>query len=96
MGTMPNDVKDNPAKSRFELEVEGHTAVAVYKLEPGVITFVHTLVPDALAGKGVGSALARGALDLVRARGLKVVAQCPFIAGYIGKHPEYQDLLKAA
>ena len=93
---MTSEVKDNPAKSRFELEVEGHMAVAVYKLEPGVITFVHTLVPDALAGKGVGSALARGALDLVRARGLKVVAQCPFIAGYIGKHPEYQDLLKAA
>jgi predicted GNAT family acetyltransferase len=93
---MPNDVRDNPEKHRFELEVEGHAAVAVYKLDPGVITFVHTLVPDALAGKGVGSALARGALDLVRARNLKVIAQCPFIAGYIAKHPEYQDLLKAS
>jgi hypothetical protein len=54
------------------------------------------VVPAELAGKGVGSQLARGALDAVRAKGLKVVAQCPFIAGYIAKHSEYQDILKDA
>jgi len=52
-------------------------------------------VPDALAGRGVGSKLVRGALDQARGRGLKVVAQCPFVKGYIEKHPDYADLLKA-
>lgn len=88
-----DDVRDNPARHRFELEVDGHLAIAVYSLAPGVITFIHTEVPEALAGRGVGSRLAKGALAQVRARGLKVVPRCPFIRGYIEKHPEWQDLL---
>lgn len=87
-----SDVRDNKAEHRFELEVDGHTAYAYYTLEPGVITFTHTEVPPALGGQGVGSRLAKGALDLVRAQKLKVVAKCPFIAAYMGKHPEVQDL----
>jgi len=90
---MSDDVRDNPARHRFELEVDGHLAVAVYSLAPGVITFIHTEVPQALGGRGVGSRLAKGALAQVRARGLKVVPRCPFIRGYIEKHPEWQDLL---
>lgn len=90
---MSDDVRDNPARHRFELEVDGHLAIAVYSLAPGVITFIHTEVPDALAGRGIGSRLAKGALAQVRARGLKVVPRCPFIRGYIEKHPEWQDLL---
>ena len=92
---MSSSVTDNAAKHQFELEADGHIALSAYSLAPGVITFTHTEVPKELGGRGVGSQLARGALDLVRARGLRVVAQCPFIAGYIAKHPEYQDLLKA-
>lgn len=88
-------VVDNPEKHRFELEVEGRTAFSVYTRKPGVITFVHTEVPEELGGKGVGSALAKGALDLVRASGDKVIAKCPFVAAYIKKHAEYQDLLAA-
>ncbi|MGE3148264.1 MAG: GNAT family N-acetyltransferase [Pseudorhodoplanes sp.] len=86
-------VVQNVGESRFELEADGHTAFAHYTLKPGVITFTHTIVPKELGGRGIGSQLAKGALDSVRAQGLKVVAQCPFIAAYIGKHPEYQDLL---
>ena len=89
-----SDVRDNPALHRFELDAGSHTAVAYYRLDGGVITFTHTEVPPALSGQGLGSRLARGALDTVRARGLKVVAQCPFIAGYIAKHPDYGDLLQ--
>ena len=88
-------VTDNAAKHRFELEVEGHVAFAEYTLEGKTITFTHTVVPEQLGGKGVGSKLASGALDLVRSKGLRVVAQCPFIAGYIAKKSEYQDLLKS-
>jgi predicted GNAT family acetyltransferase len=89
---MADEVRDNPTQQRFELEVEGRIAAACYSLAPGVITFTHTEVPDAMAGRGIGSRLARGALEAVRARGLQVVAQCEFIAGYIAKHAEYQDL----
>jgi uncharacterized protein len=88
-----NEVRNNTALNRFELDADGHVAVAHYRLSPGVITFTHTEVPAELSGRGIGSKLARGALDQVRALGLKVVAQCPFIGAFIGKHPEYDDLL---
>ena len=90
---MQDVIRDNQAMSRFELEHEGHIAFAVYRRAPGVITVIHTEVPKELAGKGVGSALVRGALDLVRAQGLRVIAQCPFVAAYIAKHKDYADLL---
>ena len=90
---MSDDVRNNAALHRFELDADGHTAVAYYQLAPGVITFTHTEVPPALSGRGIGSKLARGALAAARAQGLKVVAKCPFVSAYIGKHPEFADLL---
>ena len=90
-----SEVRDNPEKHQFELIVEGHTALAAYRLKPGVITFTHTEVPKELGGRGIGSQLAKGALDLVRARGLKVIPLCPFIKAYIEKNASYQDLLLA-
>jgi predicted GNAT family acetyltransferase len=89
------DVCDNEAKHQFELIIDGHVALAAYRLKPGVITFTHTEVPEELGGRGIGSQLAKGALDQARARGLNVVPLCPFIKGYIGKHPEYADLVTA-
>src|SRR5882724_7656821 len=89
-----NPVSNNSALHRFELAVDGHIAATYYELAGGVITFVHTEVPPELGGKGIGSKLVRGALDQVRAGGLKVIAQCPFVKAYIEKHPEYADLLK--
>ena len=89
----PEQVRDNPALHRFELTLDGVTAFAEYTRAPGTITFVHTLVPDALGGRGVGTALARGALNLVRSSGEKVIVKCPFIAAFIEKNKEYQDLL---
>lgn len=91
---MTDAVRNNPAKKRYELDVEGHIAATYYELSNGVITFVHTEVPEALGGRGIGSQLIKGALDQVRTAGLKVVAQCPFVKAYIGKHEEYADLLK--
>jgi predicted GNAT family acetyltransferase len=87
------DVRNNAELNRFELDVDGHLAVAHYRLSPGVITFTHTEVPPALSGRGIGSALARGALESARAQRLKVVAQCEFIRGYIAKHSEFADLV---
>lgn len=90
---MSDEVRDNAALHRFELDADGHTAVAYYQLAPGVITFTHTEVPPALSGRGIGSKLARGALQAARAQGQKVVAKCPFVSAYIGKHPEFTDLV---
>jgi predicted GNAT family acetyltransferase len=88
-----SDVVDNPAQHRFELEVDGETAFAAYRFEGPDIVFYHTVVPEALSGRGIGSRLVRGALAQVRVRGLKVVPECPFVRTYIEKHPEQQDLL---
>jgi len=90
---LADDVRNNPALNRFELDVDGHTAVAYYQLSPGVITFRHTEVPQELEGRGIGSRLVRGALEAARAQGLKVVAKCPFVSAYMAKHPEFNDLL---
>ena len=74
-----SDVVNNRADHRYELAVDGHTAATYYKIADNVITFVHTEVPPELGGKGIGSKLVKGALDQVRAEGLKVIAQCPFV-----------------
>jgi predicted GNAT family acetyltransferase len=86
-------VSNNEAESRYELEAEGAIAFAAYRREGGDIVFDHTIVPEALEGRGIGSALVKGALDNVRARGLKVIADCSFVRGWIERHPEAQDLL---
>jgi uncharacterized protein len=88
------EVTDDPAAGRFEIRLDGQLAGAAYYSRRGDrVVFTHTEVDDAFEGRGVGSALARGALDAVRARGERVVVVCPFIAGYIAKHAEYQDLV---
>ncbi len=93
---MTDRVTDNPAENRFELHVGGHIAATYYRKASGVITFVHTEVPEALGGQGIGSKLVRGALEAVRQQGLKVEAQCPFAAAFIKKHAEFADLLETA
>ena len=88
-----SEVINNRDHHRYELSVDGHVAATYYRLADGVITFIHTEVPPELGGKGVGSKLIRGALDQVRADGLKVIAQCPFVKAFIEKHADYADLL---
>ncbi|WP_454628195.1 GNAT family N-acetyltransferase [Bradyrhizobium cenepequi] len=94
-GSENDAVIKNPGRQRYELAVDGHIAATYYEKADGTITFVHTEVPPELGGKGIGSKLVRGALDQVRAEGLKVIAQCPFVKAFIEKHADYQDLLKA-
>lgn len=90
------EVRDAPARQRYEALVDGTVAgFAVYRDYSGVRVFTHTEVFPAYEGRGVGTALARGALDDVRASGGRLVAQCPFIRSYIEGHPEYADLVDA-
>ncbi len=85
-----------PASGRYVVSVDGVDAgFSKYRERDGIVTFRHTEVDPSFEGKGLGSALARGALDDTRARGLRVKAQCPFIASYLERHPEYQDIIVA-
>jgi predicted GNAT family acetyltransferase len=88
------NVINNTAQQRYELEVDGHLATEHYKVDGDVVTFSHTEVPKELGGKGVGSRLVRGALDLARGANLKVVPQCEFVKSWIDKHPDYADLVR--
>ena len=87
-------VADNPEDSRYEGRLDGQVVgFSEYELRNELIVFLHTEVDPAFEGRGFGSELASSALDDVRARGLRVVARCPFIAAYIRRHREYADLL---
>ena len=86
------DIIDNKEGGRFELRAGGGVAFSEYSFADGVLTVKHTEVPQELEGQGIGSQLARGVLEQARARGLKVVARCPFVNAYMKRHPEYDDL----
>ena len=85
-------VRDNMSLNRFELNVDGAVAFANYHLTPQAVIITHTETPRALRGRGIASELVRGALELIRADGRKVIAGCGFVADYLRKHPEFADL----
>jgi len=88
-------VSHNAPRHRFEITTEdGRLAgFAEYVERDGVRDFTHTEVDDEFEGQGIGGRLARGALDQTREEGVRVTASCPFVKGWIDKHPDYQDLL---
>lgn len=86
------DVIHNAAQSRFETTVEGLLCVADYRLQGSVMRMTHTGVPPQLEGRGIAAALVRAALDHARAHGLKVDPACSYVAVYMRRHPETQDL----
>ena len=90
---MDGAVRDNREQSRYQMDVEGGVAFASYRADDKTVVVTHTEVPAALNGRGLGSRLVKGMLDLVRASGRKVVPRCGFVAAYLRRHPEYQDLL---
>lgn len=91
---MSTEVRDVPDRSRYEVTVDSELAgLADYRTIDGARVFTHTEVFDSQKRKGLGRTLAQGALDDVRARGLRIVAQCPFIAAYVRDHDEYAHLV---
>jgi predicted GNAT family acetyltransferase len=91
---MSTEITDNTGKNRYEIRVDGDLAGFVeYEREGDSVVLIHTEVDSAFEGKGVGSALARGTLDDIRGKGGTVVPVCPFIKKWIGKHPDYRDLV---
>lgn len=94
---MDAQVTNNAEGQQLEAALDGEVVgVAAYTVADGVITFTHTAVDLEAEGKGIGSALARAGLDDARERGLTVVPQCSFIAGWIERHPEYADLTRTS
>ena len=90
---MADTITDNTAASRFELALEGGPAFVTYRRAGALLVLTHAEVPQRLEGRGVGTRLVRGALELIRARGETFVPRCPFIARYVERHPEYRDLV---
>ncbi|MDQ3001437.1 MAG: N-acetyltransferase [Fibrobacterota bacterium] len=84
---MAFEIRDNTAENRFELEAEGKLAFTVYALSEGAIELRHTQVPPELEGKGIGSALAKYALDFAKANNLEAIVSCPFISKWRQRHP---------
>jgi len=89
----PNpEIIHNQAAKRFETSIDGQTGYISYQENADKLVYDHTIVPQQLGGRGVGSALVKHALNYAREQNKKVVPQCSFVASYISKHPEYQDL----
>ncbi|MFI5933206.1 GNAT family N-acetyltransferase [Actinoplanes sp. NPDC051494] len=86
-------VTDVPDKERFEARDEqGDLAgVLTYQLSGPIIAYTHTKVEPAFESHGVGSALARAAMEDARSKQRTVVPICPFLSGWLDKHPEYES-----
>jgi predicted GNAT family acetyltransferase len=89
----PLVVLHNAAESRFEITVDGFLAVADYRLEGPDVVFTHTFVPGELRGRGIAENLVRAGLAWVRAEKRAVVPACSYVAVFIQRHAEFQDLL---
>jgi len=91
-----SEVVENPGHHRFELAIDGseEIAAAYYRIDnDGHLILTHTEVPSEFSGQGIGSRLARGVFDMIRASGRKAVLRCPFMAAFYSRHPEYSDIV---
>ena len=90
-----NDIVHNTSASRFETRVDGLLCVADYRVRGDIMIMPHTEVPAALRGHGIAAALVAAALDWARAHKLKVDPRCSYVASYMRRHSETQDLMAA-
>lgn len=86
-------VRHNASANRFEVAVNGQLAVADYMVQDERVFYTHTFVPPEMRGQGVAEKLVRAGLKWARAEGRKVVPQCSYVAVFIDRHSEFQDLL---
>ncbi|MFJ5370302.1 GNAT family N-acetyltransferase [Bosea sp. CER48] len=87
------DVVENAEQNRFELSLDGGTALVAYRRDGDRVVLVHTEVPEQFAGQGVGSRLAKGVFELIRASGRKAVVRCDFLKGWVARHRDYDDII---
>jgi predicted GNAT family acetyltransferase len=94
--TKPDEVEvlHDLTAQQFRVGANGEVAVLQYRRDPTSVTFLHTEVPEAWRGQGIAQKLAHAALEYARREHLAVIPLCPFVNGYIKRHPEYQLLVK--
>ena len=90
---MTSEITHDRTRRRFETRVDGEVGMLDYALDGATMVILHVVVPAAIGGRGIASALTKAALDSARAEGLRVVPQCPFAASYVHAHPEYADIV---
>lgn len=93
---MEIELIDNTDKSRFEVEIEDKMAIMDYKKKDNKLYILHTEVPKEFEGKGIASAMVKKVLNLIKEKDMKLVSLCPFVSGYIKRHPEYKSLVANA
>lgn len=86
-------IEKNDAESRFEIPLDGHTAFLDYAEEGDLLDLIHTEVPEELEGRGLGSRLAKGAIDYAREHGKRVKVTCPFVRSWLERHPDERDVV---
>lgn len=91
---MDTNVVEVSERNRFELAIDGVAAFVEYDRSDGRLVLKHTEVPQALSGQGVGSRLAKGVFDNLRASGRRAVVRCEFLASWVARHSEYQDVVE--
>jgi uncharacterized protein len=95
MTALAATVRDNDAAHRYELLVEDEVVgELIYRARDDVVTLIHTEIAPQFEGHGLGEQLVAHALDDIRACGREIVPVCPFVGAYLGRHPEYEDLVK--
>jgi predicted GNAT family acetyltransferase len=88
------EVRNAPERSRYEIRVDGTSAgFTHYHPYEGSLIFDHTVIKENFAGQGLASKLVRATLDDVRAQQLRIVPLCEYVAGWLEKHPDYDDLV---
>jgi predicted GNAT family acetyltransferase len=85
---MSDEVTNNAEGNRYEVEVDGVVAELTYRRDGDRIELLHTGVPDALEGRGIGSTIVRGAIEDAARQGLTVVPRCTFVQSWLERHPD--------
>ena len=88
-------ITNNVDRGRFELELDGHTAILEYRVHGNSVLFPHTLVPRPIEGRGIAAHMSRHALEFARENGYSVTPACPFVAAFISENPQYAGLVPA-
>lgn len=89
------DVRRNEAEEQFEVALGSDRAVLTYAEQNGKLYVLHTEVPEAMEGHGIGSALVRAAMEHAREKGVKVVPLCPFAKAWLHRHHDYDEMVSA-
>ena len=86
------EIRHDPAAHRFIASVDGLDGYVEYTESDGVLSIDHTVVPDAIGGRGIAAQLVQAAAMHARETGLRVAPKCSYAASWFGKHPEFADL----